>query len=135
MSNYALYKQEKKLTSKEMVSAVKKDFPAYSKIQNSMIMYPEKYGLCLVPEAEQSLVNVFGGGPGLESAENAKISEDSATENRRRPNRRKPNRLVVYLGDELNNRVRDLMFRLRYNTVQDFLEAALSSMVSQEMEV
>ena len=55
-------------------------------------------------------------------------------ENRHRPNRKKPNRLVVYLGDELNNRVRDLMARLRYHTVQDFLESALSSMVEHGME-
>ena len=112
MSDYVRYRDSKGLTNSQMVKAVSTSYPGYTKIQHTMVNNPDKYGVCLLPEAERLIV------PGAKS---------------RDCKRKKRNRLVVRLNDEMYNRVRDLMLRLHYDTVQSFLEAALSSMVEQEL--
>lgn len=124
MSDYALYRSSKNITNNDIVAVVRKDYPGYSKIQNSMIMNPDRYGIKLTEDAETALVCTYGVGPGLDVRPASRKST---------PIRKKPNRLVVYLGDELNNRVRDLIANLGYRTTQEFLEDILSSMVEQSM--
>ena len=136
MTDYALYMSMKNLNNNDVIRAVRSEFPGYSKIQHSMVSNPAKYGVCLLPEAEAEIVRRFGKGLGLTmSYLKATYEEEPETEPaKHKPSRKKPNRLVVYLGDELNNRVKDLMYELHFNTVQDFLEAALSSMVEQKAQ-
>ena len=45
--------------------------------------------------------------------------------------RRKPNRLVVYLPDELYEKVRQLMTACGFATVQDFLETSIAGIVEE----
>ena len=89
-----------------------------------MINNPEKYAACLTPEAEAHLVSTFGPGPGL-------VSVKDRPKTNRRPRRAKPNRLVVYLPDELYQKVRQLMTACGFATVQDFLETSLTGIVEE----
>ena len=50
---------------------------------------------------------------------------------KRRPRRAKPNRLVVYLPDELYQKVRQLMTACGFATVQEFLETSLTGIVEE----
>ena len=124
MSDYVRYREEKGLSNNQIIRTVAEGYPGYTKIQNTMVNNPQKYGICLLPEAEKLLVDKFGEGEGIK-LHGAKRSESR---------RKKSNRLVVRLNDEMYNRVRDLMLRLRYTSVQAFLEDALTAMVEQEME-
>ena len=124
MSNYIRYREEKGLSNNQIIRTIAEGYPGYTKIQNTMVNNPQKYGICLLPEAEKLLVDKFGEGEGI------KLRGVKRSESRRK----KSNRLVVRLNDEMYNRVRDLMFRLRYTSVQEFLEDALTAMVEQEME-
>ena len=124
MSDYIRYREEKGLSNNQIIRTIAEGYPGYTKIQNTMVNNPQKYGICLLPEAEKLLVDKFGEGKGI------KLRGVKRSESRRK----KSNRLVVRLNDEMYNRVRDLMFRLRYTSVQAFLEDALTAMVEQEME-
>ena len=124
MSDYIRYRKEKGLSNNQIIRTIAEGYPGYTKIQNTMVNNPQKYGICLLPEAEKLLVDKFGEGEGI------KLRGVKRSESRRK----KSNRLVVRLNDEMYNRVRDLMFRLRYTSVQAFLEDALTAMVEQEME-
>ena len=124
MSDYIRYREEKGLSNNQIIRAIAEGYPGYTKIQNTMVNNPQKYGICLLPEAEKLLVDKFGEGEGI------KLRGVKRSESRRK----KSNRLVVRLNDEMYNRVRDLMFRLKYTSVQAFLEDALTAMVEQEME-
>lgn len=124
MSDYVRYREEKGLSNNQIIRTVAEGYPGYTKIQNTMVNNPRKYGICLLPEAEKLLVDKFGEGEGI------KLPSVKRSESRRK----KTNRLVVRLNDEMYNRVRDLMLRLRYTSVQAFLEDALTAMVEQEME-
>lgn len=124
MSDYVRYREEKGLSNNQIIRTIAKGYPGYTKIQNTMVNNPQKYGICLLPEAEKLLVDKFGEGEGI------KLNGAKRSESRRK----KANRLVVRLNDEMYNRVRDLMLRLRYTSVQAFLEDALTAMVEQEME-
>lgn len=123
MSDYVRYRDSKGLTNSQMVKAVSTSYPGYTKIQHTMVNNPDKYGVCLLPEAERLIVEAYGEGEGI------KLPSTKSRDCKRK----KRNRLVVRLNDEMYNRVRDLMLRLHYDTVQSFLEAALSSMVEQEL--
>ena len=124
MSDYIRYREEKGLSNNQIIRTIAEGYPGYTKIQNTMVNNPQKYGICLLPEAEKLLVDKFGEGEGI------KLRGVKRRESRRK----KSNRLVVRLNDEMYNRVRDLMFRVRYTSVQAFLEDALTAMVEQEME-
>ena len=124
MSDYIRYREGKGLSNNQIIRTIAEGYPGYTKIQNTMVNNPQKYGICLLPEAEKLLVDKFGEGEGI------KLRGVKRSESRRK----KSNRLVVRLNDEMYNRVRDLMFRLKYTSVQAFLEDALTAMVEQEME-
>ena len=124
MSDYVRYREEKGLSNNQIIRTIAEGYPGYTKIQNTMVNNPQKYGICLLPEAEKLLIDKFGEGEGI------KLPGVKRNESRRK----KTNRLVVRLNDEMYNRVRDLMLKLRYTSVQAFLEDALTAMVEQEME-
>lgn len=120
MTNYNVYKTEVGISNADLIKTVAEKFPSYSKATNSMVCNPEKYGVCLLPEAETYLVQKFGGSYGL-----------SISPKRREANRKKGNRLVVRVDDDLSYKIHALMAELHYSTVQDFLEDALKSMVKE----
>ncbi len=108
----------------DFTRALHAKFPLCSKVQTSMVCAPERYGVQLTKEAERHLTAVFGNCGGL--------SLDEPLTVRPKPVRAKPNRLVVYLTDNDNARVRSLMERLGYRTVQEFLCDLLVNIVDIE---
>ena len=122
--SYELYRASVGIDNAAMIAALHEKFPCYGKATQSMINNPEKYAACLTPEAEAHLVSTFGPGPGL-------VSLKVMPKPKRRPRRAKPNRLVVYLPDELYQKVRQLMTACGFSTVQEFLETSLSCVVEE----
>ena len=95
--DYKRFRAEHELTSRDMIDTVRDVCPAYSKIQQSMVDHPDKYGLCLLPSLDRLLVSRFGpegGGPV-----------------KKQPARSKPHRLVVYLPDDLNDKFAQIRSR------------------------
>lgn len=129
MADYNEYCERKNIGNKEMIKTISKDYTKFSKIQTSMIRNPQQYGVCLTQGAEILLAEAYGAGEGLS------ICENIPKRTRRAESRKKGVRFTVRIDETLNYKVRTLMSKLNFTTVQDFLEAALVAMVEQsEME-
>ena len=124
MQDYANYRDHTEISSIDMVKALRPHFPGFNKCIMAYLNRPEKYGICLTPEAEAIIVDNFGSGPGLASRKFQK----------KRPERRtKQNRMTVRIDD-------DLYFRLisletvgeTYPTMQSVVEAALRDFVEKQ---
>lgn len=126
MSDYAQYIKSAGITGTAFTRSVRESFPAFSKITKSMVCHPERYGMMLTPEAEGKLLRDFGEHPGLSPAAKAVKPKPHAV------SRTKPNRLVVYLPDDTNEKLRDMMTSRGYKTVQDFLFCVLTNLVEIE---
>lgn len=118
MADYAKYRDSVRISNVEMIDVLSEVFPAFSKIQASMINAPAKYGVCLTPEAETYLINVFGYGDGL----NTKLRKNSKVK------RHKSNRMAVRLDDPTYDMVKDKMAEMGLKNAQDFLELAIKNM-------
>ena len=122
--SYELYRASVGIDNTAMIAALHEKFPCYGKATQSMINNPDKYAACLTPEAETLLVSTFGPGPGL-------VSVKDTPRPKHHPRRAKPNRLVVYLPDELYQKVRQLMTACGFATVQEFLETSITGIVEE----
>ena len=90
--DYRKFRLDNSLDTKTMISAVREVCPKFSKATMSFADQPDKYGLRLLPSIERMLVERFGGGqPRLPKP---------------KPIRTKPNRFVVYLPDDLAEKVK-----------------------------
>lgn len=118
MADYAKYRESVGIENTSMTEALHEHFEKYSKIQSSMVNAPEKYGLCLTPEAEAVLIANFGYGEGL----NAKLRKNSKVK------RSKSNRMAVRLDDPTYDMVKDKMAEMGLKSAQDFLEIAIKNM-------
>lgn len=125
MPDYNAYIEAAGITGAAFTGAIHAKYPGFTKIQKSMVCQPEKYGVQLLPEAETMLAVAFGEHRGL-TAGVKRVTP------KKKPVRSKPNRLVVYLPDDTNARLRALMERRGYATVQDFLCSLLTNLVNIE---
>lgn len=124
MTDYAAYRESKSITNNQFIETLHQSYEGFTKIQSSNISKPQKYAVCLTREAEDVLVARYGIGPGL--------AHYKPPKKRRADKRIKKNRMTVRLNDLMYARVIALMHRLDFDTVQDFLEATLSTMVERE---
>lgn len=115
MIDYNAYRAEKGISRGDMIQAIRQRYPKYSKVAQSFVDNPASTGVCLLPEAEYHLVDIYG--PPV----------------KKKPNRRKGHRYTVRLGDELNARVLELAARLKTKTMQELIEAALAYYIEQSM--
>lgn len=122
MSDYEKYREKVGISNKQVITTLKRRYDGYGKATNSMINNPDKYGLCLLPEAEQLLATKFGYNEGL----NIFVP---VTEAKKKHRRKKRNRLVVYLDDDMYKKAMELKDRLKVNTNQAFLVTVLSGVV------
>lgn len=53
--NYLKFRRKHKLSSGDMISFVRADYPKFSKVQLSMVDHPEKYGVRLTSASEKKL--------------------------------------------------------------------------------
>lgn len=113
MSNYAEYREAVGISNTDMIKAIRASYRNYSGATNAMVNNPDKYGVCLLPEAEKILVAHFGNGKGLDCKEPKAIRKACL--------RKRPNRLSVYLSDEMYETFKTMMHHEGCDTVQDFL--------------
>ena len=118
MADYEKYRNSVQISNVQMTEVLKTVFPSFSKIQASMANAPEKYGLCLTPEAEAVLIANFGYGDGL----NTKLRKNGKVK------RNKSNRMAVRLDDPTYDMVKDKMAEMGLKNAQDFLELAIKNM-------
>lgn len=127
MTDYNAYRAEKGISRGEMIQALKLHYPKYTKAAQSFVDNPDKTGVCLLPEAEYHLVDIYGFGAGLSIIDDGSYEpKHLAPPNRKKPNRKKPHRYTVRLSPELNAQVLELMARLKTKTMQDMIEDALA---------
>lgn len=123
MIDYLRYADVAGIQQKDMVEAVAKEYPGFTKVQMSFACNPAQYALCLIPEAEKLLEKAFGRAPGLSIS--PRISD------KKHANRSKPNRLYVRLDDSLRSRVQSVYESMCFASMQDLLEAAIADFVSR----
>jgi len=124
MQDYVAYRDHTEISSIDMVKALRPRFRGFTKNIMSYLNQPEKYGICLTPEAEEIIVNTFGSGPGLAHRKFQK----------KRPERRtKQNRMTVRIDDDLYFRLLSLeTVGETYPTMQAVVEAALRDFVDKK---
>lgn len=93
--DYRQFRMDTGITVKDMVEVLKDVCPKYSRSIQCFADQPDKYGLCLLPSLEKLLVERFG--PCKDTP--------PAPKSKSKPQRTKPHRLVVYLSDDLNEKV------------------------------
>lgn len=113
MSNYVQYRKSVGISNNDMIKAIRASFKNYSGATNAMVNNPDRYGVCLLPEAEKLLVAHFGLGEGLDYKKDKPVRKACL--------RKKPNRLSVYLTDEMYEQFKQMMKSNGCDTVQDFL--------------
>lgn len=96
--DYRLFRAEHGLTARDMIAAVSEQCPRYTKIQQSMVDQPEKYGVRLLQSLDEKLVELC-------SAQTPREIKKAS------PQRTKPHRLVVYLPDDLNRKFAEIRAR------------------------
>lgn len=124
MADYPKYREAVGVENKQMTELLCKHFPNYSKIQSAMVNAPEKYGICLSPEAEAILVANFGPGPGL----NLKVKKKSLVK------RNKSNRMAVRLDDQTYGMVKVKMAEMGLKSAQKFIEHSVKEMIGDVHE-
>jgi len=122
MQDYEQYREHVDISSMMMVKALRPHFRGFSKSLMANVNHPEKYGVCLTPEAEDILIGDFGSGPGLAHRKYPR---------KRRENRAKKNQVTVRLTDDLYLRLLSLDNTF-YPTMQSLIEGALEYFVEEQ---
>ena len=113
------YREGKNLSGLDIVNCLNQHYPKFGKPTLSMVEHPSKYGVQLVPHAEELLVGHFGTCP------------VGGSTTRSKPFRRKPCRLVVYLPTDLRAEVKQLMETENIDTAQELLEMLVREWVER----
>lgn len=112
IKDYRQYREERGITAREMISVVRERYPRFSRPVQSMIDNREKYGVRLVPEAEELVERAFGPPPEHEVV-------------RKKPCRKRPRLFTVRLTEDEAEAFRRAVRDAGFATVQE----ALRSMV------
>lgn len=119
MANYPKYCVQAGISRRDMIEVLKKKFPKYEKMTQTVVCNPDDYGAQLIPEAEALLVANFG------------MHEGLSYKPKKKSNRRKSNKLTVRLDDTMYARLLRYYSRSSFASMQDFVEAAISSMLDR----
>lgn len=117
--DYKKYRIDKGIAAADVVELIHGYYPKFSKATLSMAENPSRYGVKLVPHAEELLVGHFGACPA------------GGSTTRSKPFRRKPCRLVVYLPTDLRAEVKQLMETENIDTAQELLEMLVREWVER----
>ena len=124
--NYELYRSDVGITNPDMTHAVAEEFPKFSKIQSVFINAPDKFGVCLVPEAEKLCVERFGYGRGLAFFPASEPEKKKKTENRT-----KGNPVTVRMDDELYLAAVSMKTNRSFPSMQALIEQALREFIER----
>lgn len=109
------FREERNLTSSQIVKVIREQFPKYDKYLHSKVERPEEYGIRLVNEAETRIEDAF-----LKTALNS----------HKRDNRRLPQRIQCRLSKANYERLQQALKRDGFDTVQ----AGLSYIINLYLE-
>ena len=126
MANYPLYMDSCGIKQKDMVDAIKEQFPFFGKEQMSLACNPDRNALQLIPAAEDLAVQKFGPGPGLSIS-----PQIEGRKRRSHGNKNKPNRMCLRLDDSLRSRLEAVFKQMCFVSYQDLLEAAVAEFVNK----
>ena len=130
MTDYSAYRSHVGITNPEMVKAVQDDYSAFNKIAASFVNHSNTFGVCLLPEAEKSLVDRYGPGPGLASIPfSAPAEEQEKPLRKRQDKRRKRNRITFRMDDELWSKALELKDAAGVFTMQELFEIILKQAI------
>ena len=113
--DYNKFRKKHGIDNNAMIEVLREHYPSYSKMVQSIVNHPEKYGVRLLPEAERKLREAFGTAP----RKNHKVK------------RAKNNALLVRLDDKAYDMVKDKMREKGFQSAQDFLEDMIKKGVSE----
>lgn len=117
--DYPLYCRKANITRRQMIEVLKRQYPKYEKMAQTVVCNPDDYGAQLLPDAEALLVANFGYHEGL------------SYKPKKKSNRRKANKLTVRLDDTMYARLLRYYSRSSFASMQDFVEAAISNMLDR----
>lgn len=132
MADYFAYREAVGITSQDMVLALRPHFPSVTKQIISIVNSPQLYGCCLIPEAEDRLVQAYGEGPGL-SFPFRRLFRRLKGNQRPPENRKKNHRVTVWMPPDLYFRLLSLKTKEPYGTMTALVEAALTQFIQNEM--
>lgn len=113
--DYKQFRAQNGLSTKDMIAAVRETCPKYSKIQQSMVDGPDKYGVCLLPALDEMLIERFGS------------SQKSVV--KKQPQRKKANRFQVWLDDDTAKKFMAIRAR-EGSTTQQLLQDLIENLIS-----
>lgn len=113
--DYNKFRKKHGIDNNAMIELLAKHYPAYSKIVQSYINHPEKYGVRLTVEAERIVREAFA----------------PKTTTERKVKRNKSNVLLVRLDDAAYDMVKDKMRENGFQSVQEFLEETIKKGVTE----
>lgn len=133
MTDYKSYRKAAGITNPDMTRAVAGLFPDYSKVQSTMVNAPEKYGVCLLPEAERLLCDLWGPGPGLASVPfeagdedpDLRILKAPPPKKKKSDRRKKKNAVIFRMDDALYRRALLLKEQSGCASMQELFETLL----------
>ena len=126
--DYELYRNSVGITNAQMTKTLSEVYRGYSKIIASFVNQQDKYGVCLLPAAEDLLARTYGIGKGL--AWVTYVKENIRA--RRDDHRKKGNRITIWLSDDTYFRLLSLKTAKVYPTFQAFAEAAIVELIEKE---
>lgn len=116
------------IATPDMTRELNKLFPHFTRITAAMVNAPEKYGMCLLPAAEDHLARRFGIGDGLAWVQYIKENIRA----RRDEHRKKGHRITFWMASDLYFRLLSLKTSEEYGTFQAVVEAALVQFIERE---
>ena len=130
MTDYNAYRAEKGISRGEMISALRPHYSKYNKTIQSFVERPDVTGVCLLPDAEYHLVDIYGFGTGLSIIDDGSYQpKHLPPPTKKKPKRTKPHSYTIRFDSELNEAVRQQMARLNISTMQQYVEEAVSFFV------
>ena len=124
MTDYKAYMKSLGITREDMIETLKPKYPKFGKPTCSMICQPEKYGVCLLPEAEAELAMELGGDPYKHKISHKKKKE---------ANRTKKNQITFRMSDSLYGNALIMKALYGFPSMQDFLEACLQEYIDRHI--
>lgn len=115
--DYGKYKAALCITNNDIINAVRKRHPGFSKIQCSMINNQSRYGIQLTQSAEEALIEEFGNAEGLTVKHKTK----------REVKRTKPRRLACRVDEQTYDMVISKMRERGSESLQSFLEEIIKN--------
>jgi hypothetical protein len=135
MIDYVAYRRHVGIENADMTRTIHGMFPKYDKVVASYLNHPEKRGVCLLPEAEELLVRIYGPGPGLQSIPFGDPDQQEEQKPKKSTKRRKSNAITFRMDDETYRKALDVKEAAGCMSMQELFELLLKRAIKEMDEV